>query len=158
MNLHSSSADLTPHLPVRLIPDACPSCGQELPANRLEELTGRIAAREREQAQALTNRLNDQFRAQKEAAEAQATAALEQERRESASREAKAVQAANEAATTPKYSSKRAQPQKRKRTNNSSTSTPHSRTRNAPPPNRYARPKQMRPQEKRRSGRALVPR
>lgn len=98
MSLHTSSADITPNMPVRLAPDACPSCGQNIPADRLEELTGRIAARDRDQALALTTRLNDEFRTAKAAADAKATAELERVQRESILREQRAVQDANAAA------------------------------------------------------------
>lgn len=81
---------------VRLTPDACPSCGQDIPAERLAEINGRIAARDREQEQAHTARLTAIFRAEQAALSAIADERLEQERRESAQRQLAAVQEAND--------------------------------------------------------------
>src|SRR5262249_18156717 len=55
----------------------CPSCGQDIPPDRIQEISGRIAAREREQALALTSRLESQFLAEKARIEAKAKAEFE---------------------------------------------------------------------------------
>jgi hypothetical protein len=41
-----------PHL--HIVGETCPTCGQGIPPEKLEEISGRIAAREREQALAIT--------------------------------------------------------------------------------------------------------
>lgn len=55
----------------------CPSCGQEIPPDKFEEISGRIAAREREQVLAVTAQLETQFAIEKAAAEAKAKADAE---------------------------------------------------------------------------------
>jgi Uncharacterized protein conserved in bacteria (DUF2130) len=92
----SEFTDLTTH--VHLILDACPTCGQEIPAEKIEEIGGRIATREREQALAITLELEKQFAIEKSAAEAKANADLESERQQSAIREQQAQDEAQRAA------------------------------------------------------------
>jgi hypothetical protein len=78
--------------------ETCPSCDQPIPPERLKEISGKIAARDRDQAKAIAARLEQQHAADKAQAEAQALAALELERKQSASREAAARQEAKAAA------------------------------------------------------------
>src|SRR5258708_634724 len=68
--------------------EACPSCGQEIPLEKLEEISGKIALREREQALAITTKLEQQYETERAQAVAKATDELDLERRQSASREA----------------------------------------------------------------------
>jgi hypothetical protein len=67
--------------------EACPACGQDIPADKLEEITGRIAAHEREKARALSERLEREHALATAQAQAKAKADLEEERRQSAQRE-----------------------------------------------------------------------
>jgi hypothetical protein len=91
-----TAENLIPGIPAQLelTTDACPSCGQAIPPEKLEEISGRIAARDREQASALTARLERQFTAEKAKADAKAKADIEIERSQSVEREAKAVEKA----------------------------------------------------------------
>lgn len=73
----------------RLDLENCPACGQEIPPDKLEEIGGRIAAREREQMVAITTQLEKQHAIEKARAESVATANLEAEREQSALREAR---------------------------------------------------------------------
>jgi len=57
--------------------DHCPFCEQEIPADRLEEIKGRIATRLREQAAEATAQLRDQYNKERAQAEAKAKAELE---------------------------------------------------------------------------------
>jgi hypothetical protein len=77
---------------------SCPTCGQEIPPDKLEEIGGRIAAREGEQILALTAQLEKQHAAEKAQAEGKSKADLEAERQESARREARARDEAQRAA------------------------------------------------------------
>jgi hypothetical protein len=77
-----------------LKPETCPSCGQEIPADKLEEISGRIAAHEREKARALSEKLEREHALATAQAEVKAKADLEEERRLSAQREAAAREAA----------------------------------------------------------------
>jgi hypothetical protein len=72
----------------RIDGQTCPSCGQEIPIDKIEEISGKIALREREQALAITRRLEQQHETEKEQADAKAKADLDHERRQSAAREA----------------------------------------------------------------------
>ena len=92
----SESINLTTHVHLSL--EACPTCGQEIPADKIEEIGGRIAAREREQALAITVQLEKQYGIEKAAAEAKAKADLESEREQSALREEQACEDARKAA------------------------------------------------------------
>lgn len=74
--------------------DACPSCGQAIPPGRYEEISGHIAARDREQASALTAVLERQFAVEKANASAKARTDIETEKRQSSEREARAVEKA----------------------------------------------------------------
>ena len=67
--------------------ETCPWCEQEIPAEKLEEISGKIALREREQSQAITTRLEQKYEAERIEAEATAKANLELERRQGAARE-----------------------------------------------------------------------
>ena len=75
---------------LHLEPEACPACGQDIPADKLEEITGRIAAHEREKARALSERLERDHALATAQAQAKAKADLEEERRQSVQREAAA--------------------------------------------------------------------
>jgi hypothetical protein len=77
---------------------SCPTCGQEIPPDRLEEIGGRIVAREREQTLAITAQLEKQYAVEKTRAEGKAKADLESERQQSAVREARARDEAQKAA------------------------------------------------------------
>lgn len=92
----SEFTNLTTHVHLSL--ETCPTCGQEIPAEKIEEIGGRIAAREREQALTITLELEKQFAIEKSAAEAKANADLESERQQSARREQQAQDEAQRAA------------------------------------------------------------
>lgn len=77
---------------------SCPTCGQEIPPERLEEIGGRIVAREREQMQAITAQLEERHATEKAQAQNKAKADLEAERQESARREARTRDEAERAA------------------------------------------------------------
>lgn len=79
---------LPPHLHVD--GETCPTCEQEIPPARLKEISGKIAAKQREQADAITRKLQQQFAIDTAEAEAKAQAALELERQNGAAREAAA--------------------------------------------------------------------
>ncbi len=76
----------------------CPTCGQDIPPDKLEEISGRIAAREQERAQAIAAQLEKQHAAEKALVEARAKADLDSERQESAAREARILNEAQKAA------------------------------------------------------------
>jgi hypothetical protein len=78
----------------------CPWCEQEIPTEKLKEISGKIALREREQSLAISARLEQKFAAERIEAEAIAKAELELERRESAAREAAAREEARKIAET----------------------------------------------------------
>jgi hypothetical protein len=78
--------------------DRCPSCGQDIPLEKLEEISGKIALREREQAHAITSKLAQQYEAEKMQAAAKATAELDLERSQSVTRVAHAREEAEKAA------------------------------------------------------------
>lgn len=87
---------LHPHIHVD--GEVCPTCEQEIPPERLKEISGKIAAKQREQAQAITLKLEQQFAVDKADAEAKAKAELKLERQNSAAREAAARDEARQAA------------------------------------------------------------
>ncbi|MGD0956158.1 MAG: DUF2130 domain-containing protein [Candidatus Acidiferrales bacterium] len=89
-----SAVPSLPHLSLK----SCPTCGQEIPPDKLEEIGGRIAAREREQILAITAQLEKQYALEKAQAESKAKADLEAEREQSAIREARAREEAEKAA------------------------------------------------------------
>jgi hypothetical protein len=74
-----------PHL--HIYSETCPWCEQEIPPEKLQEISGKIAARERQQADAITAKLEQQFTIDKAQADAKAKADLELERQYSAARE-----------------------------------------------------------------------
>jgi hypothetical protein len=76
----------------------CPTCGQAIPPEKLEEIGGRIAAREREQTLEITAQLEKRYASEKLEAAAKAKADLESERRQSAQREARAKEETQKAA------------------------------------------------------------
>ncbi len=78
--------------------DTCPWCEQEIPPEKLEEISGRIAAKQREQTQAITAQLEKRYEIDKAQADAKARAELELERQQSAAREATAREEAKKAA------------------------------------------------------------
>jgi hypothetical protein len=92
----SEFTDVTTHVHLSL--ETCPTCGQDIPADKIEEIGGRIAAREREQALAITLELEKQFAIEKSTAEAKAKADLESERQQSALREQRAREEIQKAA------------------------------------------------------------
>jgi hypothetical protein len=73
---------LKPHL--HISGQQCPFCEQDIPPEKLEEVKGRIAAREQERLSAATNRLRDQYAREGAQADAKAKAELEQARRQAA--------------------------------------------------------------------------
>jgi hypothetical protein len=78
--------------------DMCPWCEQVIPPDKLEEISGRIAAREREQTLAIAARLEQQHAAENAEAAARAAAELDAVRRQSAEREAAAREEARQTA------------------------------------------------------------
>src|SRR5436190_7527295 len=68
--------------------ETCPSCGQEIPLEKLEEISGKIALREREQALAITTKIGQQYEIEKAQVVAKANDDLNLERSQSAAREA----------------------------------------------------------------------
>ena len=75
-----------------------PGASKDIPPEKLEEISGKIAAKEREQAQAITAKLEQQHAIDKAQADAKAKADLEFERQQSAAREATAREEARQAA------------------------------------------------------------
>jgi hypothetical protein len=92
----SQFTDVTTHVHLSL--ETCPTCGQDIPADKIEEIGGRIAAREREQALAITLQIEKQYAIEKSAAEAKAKADLESERQQSSLREQRAREETQKAA------------------------------------------------------------
>jgi hypothetical protein len=87
---------LSPHLHVDN--ETCPWCEQDIPPEKLEEISGKIAANERAQTQAVTAKLEQQYAIDKAQADARAKAELELERQQSATREIAAREEARQAA------------------------------------------------------------
>src|SRR5260370_36172784 len=83
-----------PHLDL----ESCPTCGQEIPPDKLEEISGKIAAREREQTLAITAQLEKLYAIEKTEADAKAKADLESERQQSDARETRVRDEAQKAA------------------------------------------------------------
>src|SRR5258708_24278996 len=81
----SEFTELRSHIHFSL--ETCPTCGQEIPSDKIEEIGGKIAAKEREQTLAITVQLEKQYAIEKRDAEAKAKAHLELERQQSAARE-----------------------------------------------------------------------
>lgn len=67
--------------------DTCPFCEQEIPPEKLEEISGKIAIRESERERAIRSTLDQQYAIDKAQAEVKANAALELERQQSVARE-----------------------------------------------------------------------
>jgi hypothetical protein len=78
--------------------ESCPTCGQKIPSDKLEEISGKIAAREREQTLAITSQLERQHAIEKANSDAKAMADLESERQQSAARETRVRDEAQKAA------------------------------------------------------------
>ena len=78
--------------------ESCPTCGQEIPPDKLEQISGKIATREREQKLALRAQLEKQYAMEKIDAESKAKAELEAERQQSAARETRVRDEAQKAA------------------------------------------------------------
>jgi hypothetical protein len=78
--------------------ETCPSCGQEIPPEKLEEINGKIAARERERVLAITTNLEQRFEAEKVQANTKAKAELELAQQESAALVAAAREETQQAA------------------------------------------------------------
>jgi hypothetical protein len=91
----TSEFKLLPHLHFGL--ESCPTCGQTIPADKLEEISGRIAAREHERKLAITAQVEKQYASEKARADAKAKADLEAERQQSAAREVRAREEAQQA-------------------------------------------------------------
>jgi hypothetical protein len=87
---------LSPHLHVDN--ETCEWCGQEIPPEKLQEISGKIAAKERALAQAITGKLEQQHAIEKGQADAKAKADLELERQQSAARETAGREEARQAA------------------------------------------------------------
>ncbi len=85
----------SPHL--HIYSETCPWCEQDIPPEKLEEISGKIAARERQQAHAITAKLEQQYAIDKAQADAKAKADLELERQHSAARETAAREEARKA-------------------------------------------------------------
>ena len=95
----STSSYLSSKIPhMHIGGDTCPWCEQEIPPEKLEEISGKIAVKEREQTQAITAGLEQQYEIDKAQADAKAKADLELERQQSAAREAAAREEAKTAA------------------------------------------------------------
>jgi hypothetical protein len=101
MNIPSASAKAVDPAfsKVQFDTSECPTCGQDIPSDRVEEISGKVAAREREQTLALSLKFEKQYASDKALAEARAKAELEAERQQSALREAGARDEAQRATT-----------------------------------------------------------
>ena len=78
--------------------ETCDWCGQEIPPEKLKEVSGKIAAKERERTQAITAKLDQQHAIERAKADAKAKADLELERQRGAAREAAGREEARQAA------------------------------------------------------------
>jgi hypothetical protein len=81
-HLHDSQSYNMPLTDIVL--DSCPTCEQPIPADRMGEVAGKIAARDSRRATELAARLNDQFAREQTAERLAAQRALEQARSEAA--------------------------------------------------------------------------
>jgi hypothetical protein len=79
-----SSDNSGPHL--HFHGTVCPVCEQEIPPDKLEEIGGRIAARELDRERSIKDTLSKQFAFERSEYEAKAAAALDQERQQAAAR------------------------------------------------------------------------
>jgi hypothetical protein len=77
---------------------SCPTCDQEIPPDKVEEIGGRIAAREHERTLTITREVEKQYADEKQRSDAAAKADLELERQQSAIREARARDEAQQTA------------------------------------------------------------
>jgi|SRR5271166_549204 len=78
--------------------ESCPTCGQEIPPDKIKEIGGRIAAKQREQTRAISAQLEKQYVIERTAAEVRAKGELESERQRSAARETRVREEAQKAA------------------------------------------------------------
>ena len=85
-----------PHL--HIVSDTCPWCEQQIPQDKLEEISGKIATKERERTLEITAELEQQYETNLAQVEAKARADLEFERRQSAAKETAAREEARKAA------------------------------------------------------------
>ena len=92
----SEFTGLSSHLHLGL--ESCPTCGQQIPPDKLEEISGKIAARQREHVLAITAQLENRYESEKAIADAKAKTELESERQQSAVRESRVRDAAQKAA------------------------------------------------------------
>jgi hypothetical protein len=83
---------------LRLGLESCPTCGQAIPLDKLEEISGKIAARERERTLAITAQLEKQYAIEKTRMDVKAKADMEAERQQGVVREARAREEAQKAA------------------------------------------------------------
>lgn len=90
------SALTSPHL--HTDGDICPFCEQEIPPEKLEEISGKIAVRESERERTIRTTLDEQYAIDRVQADIKAAAALELERQQSAAREELAREEARKAA------------------------------------------------------------
>jgi len=90
------SALTSPHL--HTDGDICPFCEQEIPPEKLEEISGKIAVRESERERTIRTTLDEQYAIDRVQADVKAAAALELERQQSAAREELAREEARKAA------------------------------------------------------------
>ena len=77
---------------------SCPTCDQEIPPDKVEEIGGRIAAREQERTLTITREIEKRYADEKQRSDAAAKADLELERQQSAIREARARDEAQQTA------------------------------------------------------------
>ena len=92
----SELTELNPNLHLSL--ESCPTCDQKIPPEKIQEINGKIAARERERKLAIAAQLEKRYAIERTAADAKAKAELESERRDSAAREARVREEAQKAA------------------------------------------------------------
>src|SRR5258708_4828949 len=78
--------------------ESCPTCGQEIPPDKLEEISGKIAAKERERTSEITAQLEKHYAIERVAADTKAKANLESERLQSTARETRAREEIQKAA------------------------------------------------------------
>lgn len=72
------------HTHLHVAGQQCPFCGQDIPEEKLEEISGRIATREQERLSKAVARLQEQYSLEKTQAEAKAKGELEQAKQEAA--------------------------------------------------------------------------
>jgi DNA repair exonuclease SbcCD ATPase subunit len=82
------SAPASPYLPsmsghLHIDGETCPWCEQDIPPEKLEEIRGRIAAKEHERARAIATKLEQQYEMDKAQYDARAKVELELERQRS---------------------------------------------------------------------------